>query len=173
LVASFKNRFHPEWEVRARELGFSVHEIVILASIVEKESGVPSERPLVSAVFHNRLKKGWKLQSDPTTIYGLLPDFNGNLTRQDLINWSPFNTYKVKRLPLGPIANPGQDSLRAALFPAQVPYLFFVGRNDGTHHFSVSLKEHNRAVEWWQKMGKVGGTLPKKHKFRSPNRRNG
>jgi UPF0755 protein len=125
------------------------HEIVTLASIIEKETGDAAERPLVSAVFHNRLKLKMPLQSDPTVIYGAQPPGN-NITRKDLKSRSPYNTYRVKGLPPGPICSPGLSSLKAALFPAAVPYLYFVSKNDGTHIFSVDLADHNRAVRQYQ-----------------------
>ena len=125
------------------------YEVVTLASIIEKETGVESERPLVSAVFHNRLKHQMPLQSDPTVIYGL-KDFNGNLTRKDLNDPSPYNTYRVAALPPGPICNPSLSSIRAALSPANVPYLYFVSKNDGTHLFSDTIEAHNHAVRIYQ-----------------------
>lgn len=125
------------------------HEILTLASIIEKETGVESERPLISAVFHNRLKLNMPLQSDPTVIYGIR-DFNGNLTRKDLQHPSPYNTYRIPSLPPGPICNPGLSSIKAALQPAAVPYLYFVSKNDGTHLFSKNLETHNRAVKAYQ-----------------------
>jgi UPF0755 protein len=106
--------------------------------------------PIISAVFHNRLKRGIPLQSDPTTIYGI-KDFNGNITKRDLRTKTPYNTYTFRGLPPGPIANPGRAAIEAALNPADVTYLYFVSRNDGTHHFSKNLKEHNRAVDKFQK----------------------
>ena len=127
----------------------SPHEIVTVASVVEKETGVEAERPLVSAVFHNRLKRQMPLQSDPTVIYGL-KNFDGNLTRKDLRDPSPYNTYRITGLPPGPICNPGLSSIQAALYPADVPYLYFVSKNDGTHLFSESLAEHNQAVKTYQ-----------------------
>jgi len=128
----------------------SQHEVVILASIVEKETALPEERPLIAAVFLNRLKNNMKLQADPTVIYGI-NDFNGNITRKDLITPSPYNTYTQTGLPVGPIANPGKESLAAVLHPADVAYLYFVAKNDGSHYFSTSLEEHNRAVIRFQK----------------------
>lgn len=124
-------------------------ETVTLASIVEKETSLPEERPLVAAVFLNRLRKGYRLQSDPTVIYGL-EDFDGNLTRRDLAKETPYNTYLIRGLPPGPIANPGRGALYAVLKPAAVDYLYFVSRNDGSHHFSLTLEEHNRAVREYQ-----------------------
>jgi UPF0755 protein len=131
------------------EVPLTPHEIVTLASIIEKETGIEAERPLVSAVFHNRLKRNMPLQSDPTVIYGL-KDFNGNLTRKDLHHPGPYNTYRVVGLPPGPICNPGLASIKAALHPADVPFLYFVSRNDGTHHFTESLEAHNHAVKTYQ-----------------------
>lgn len=125
------------------------HEILTLASIIEKETGVESERPLVSAVFHNRLKRQMALQSDPTVIYGI-KNFNGNLTRKDLNEPTPYNTYRIAALPPGPICNPGLSSIRAALQPADVPYLYFVSKNDGTHLFSDTIEAHNQAVKTYQ-----------------------
>lgn len=150
MFTEFEDRFTPEMEARARELGMTRHEAVTLASIIEKEGGPTDEFPLVSAVFHNRLKRGMRLQSDPTVIYGL-KDFDGNLTRRHLRRRDPYNTYHIRGLPPGPIANPGVAAMNAALFPADVEYLYFVSRNDGSHHFSRSLREHNRAVAKYQR----------------------
>ncbi|UCF89048.1 MAG: endolytic transglycosylase MltG [bacterium] len=145
MVAKYQTVFTGEMKRRADEIGMSELEVVTLASIIEKETGAPEEREQVSAVFHNRLKKGYRLQTDPTVIYGLL-DFNGNLTKADLRTDHPYNTYTRSGLPVGPIANPGEASLRAALYPAQVDYLYFVSKGDGTHVFSNTLVEHNKAV---------------------------
>ena len=125
-------------------------QVVTLASIVEKETGVAAERPLIAAVFLNRLQKGMYLQADPTVIYGL-KKFNGNLTKKDLRDPTPYNTYRRKGLPAGPICNPGRESLAAVLHPADANYLYFVSRNDGSHYFSKTLTEHNRAVYRFQK----------------------
>lgn len=130
--------------------GMTLHEIVILASIVEKETGVGFERPQISRVFHNRLERKMRLQADPTVIYGL-GDFDGDLTRKDLQTPSAYNTYLLKGLPAGPIANPGKDSLQAVLQPAEGDWLYFVARGDGTHQFSTNLRDHNRAVNTFQK----------------------
>lgn len=131
-------------------LKMSKKQIVALASIIEKETGAGMERPIISAVFHNRIKKGMRLESDPTVIYGI-QNFNGNLTRRDLLTRTPYNTYQIYGLPSGPIANPGRASLEAAIAPSNVPYLFFVSKNDGTHYFSKGLSEHNKAVQFYQK----------------------
>jgi len=125
-------------------------EMVTLASIVEKETSLAEERPVIASVFLNRLKKRMRLESDPTVIYGL-KDFDGNLKRKDLRTPSPYNTYINYGLPLGPIANPGREALMAVINPAETDYLYFVSKNDGSHHFSATLKEHNRAVDRYQK----------------------
>lgn len=149
MVEQFREVFNARMEQQSKEIGLSIHQAVTLASLIEKESGVEAERPLVSAVFHNRLKAKIPLQSDPTVIYGL-KRFSGNLTRRDLQGRGPYNTYRIAGLPPGPICNPGLSSLKAALSPARVPYLYFVSKNDGSHLFSVSLAEHNRAVKTYQ-----------------------
>lgn len=150
MVDNFKAVYKAELEEEARKKGDSMKEVVTLASIIEKETGSPAERSLISAVFHNRLKKGIKLQSDPTVIYDI-EDFDGNLTKKHLLTNSPYNTYTISGLPPGPIANPGRESLRAALSPSNGDYLYFVSKNDGTHYFSKNLKEHNRAVNEYQR----------------------
>ena len=153
MVGKFKQVYGPDFEHRAAELGMKDREVVTLASIIEKETGVAEERPLISAVFHNRLKRGIPLCSDPTVIYGI-PDFDGNLRKRDLERRTPYNTYLKKGLPPGPIANPGRSSLLAALYPAPVQYLYFVSRNDGSHYFSTTLREHNEAVWRYQQGGR-------------------
>lgn len=150
MAARFRQIYTPELQARATALKMTERQVLTLASIIEKETSQDDERSLVSAVYHNRLKSGVPLQSDPTVIYGI-PNFDGNLTRAHLITPTPFNTYLNPGLPPGPIANPGQKSIIAALYPAQARYLYFVSKNDGTHHFSVTLEEHNRAVARYQK----------------------
>ena len=150
MVGKFRRVYGPDFALRAAEMGMTDHEIVTLASIIEKETGVPDERSLISAVFHNRLKRGIPLCSDPTVIYGI-KDFDGNLRKRDLERRTPYNTYLIRGLPPGPIANPGRSSILAALYPAPVNYLYFVSRNDGSHHFSATLREHNEAVWRYQK----------------------
>jgi UPF0755 protein len=130
--------------------GLTLGEVITLASIVEKETGRAQERPLIASVFLNRLKKRMRLESDPTVIYGL-EGFDGNLTRANLAKGTPYNTYLVQGLPPGPIANPGLDAIRAVLYPAKTDYLYFVSKNDGSHFFSRTLPEHNRAVAYYQK----------------------
>ncbi len=149
IIKKMVNRFQQVWQQVATETD-DQHKVVILASIVEKETADPSERPRIASVFRNRLKKGMKLQSDPTVIYGI-KEFDGNITKKDLKTKTPYNTYVIKGLPAGPISNPGKDALAAVLDPADEKYLYFVSRNDGTHHFSTTLKEHNRAVRKYQR----------------------
>ncbi len=134
-------------------MGYTVHQILTLASIIEKETGTASERPIISSVFHNRLKKGMRLETDPTVIYGI-ENFDGNLTRKHLRTPTPYNTYKMKGLPPGPIASPGLAAIEAALYPAETAYLFFVSRKDRTHQFSSTLAEHNRAIRKYQLGGR-------------------
>ena len=124
---------------------FSQHEILTLASIIEKETGRPEERPVIAGVFLNRLRQGMRLQADPTVLYGR-PDAPRDLSRADLRQPSRYNTYLIKGLPPGPIANPGRPAIEAVLQPAPVAYLYFVARQDGSHHFSETLTEHNQAV---------------------------
>lgn len=150
MVGSLRQVFTPEFQARAKDVSMSVHDVLTLASVIEKESGVEAERELVSAVFHNRLRRRIPLQSDPTVIYGI-PNFNGNLTKKDLADVNPYNTYRITGLPPGPIANPGAGAIRAALYPVPTSFLYFVSRNDGTHQFSSTLAEHNRAVEQYQR----------------------
>jgi UPF0755 protein len=149
MVDRFWKVFNPAWQERADQLGFSIHQIVTLASIIEKETGAPFERPVISSVFHNRLKKKMRLESDPTVIYGL-EDFDGNLKRAHLETPTPYNTYKIKGLPVGPIANPGAKSLEAALYPADTKFIYFVSKKNKTHQFSTNLKDHNKAVRKYQ-----------------------
>ncbi len=152
MVHRFKEAYTPDLQARAAALKMTEGEVLILASIIEKETARDAERPLVSAVFHNRLAQGRPLQSDPTVIYGI-PNFEGTLKRAHLAKKTPFNTYVNRGLPPWPIANPGLKSIQAAVNPAPVKYLYFVSKNDGSHHFSVTLAEHNRAVERYQKRG--------------------
>jgi UPF0755 protein len=149
MVKQFRAAFKPAWEQQAKALGMTVHEVVTLASIIEKETGAPDERPLISSVFHNRLKRGMRLETDPTVIYGI-PDFDGNIKRRHLTTHTPYNTYKIKGLPPGPIASPGALAMEAALYPAQSDYLYFVSKKDGTHQFSTTIKDHNAAVRKYQ-----------------------
>lgn len=153
-AAVLVNQFLSVWqelEPRARERKLSMKDLVTLASIIEKETGVAEERPLIAAVFLNRMRRGMRLETDPTVIYGI-PNFDGNLRRRDLENPdNPYNTYKIPGLPPGPIANPGRGALDAVLAPAPVDYLFFVSKNDGTHVFSNTYAEHERRVDDYQR----------------------
>jgi UPF0755 protein len=153
MVAGFEKALTPELRAQAEGSGLSVRELVTLASIVEKETGKSEERSLVAAVYTNRLKIGMGLQCDPTVIYALqrAHRYDGNLTREDLQFDSPYNTYRYRGLPPGPIAAPGRASLEAAAHPADVPYLYFVSRGDGSHVFATTLDEHNRNVYEFQK----------------------
>ena len=148
------DQFHVAWaevEAGAAARGMSMHEVVTLASVVEKETGAAQERPLIASVFHNRLDRNMRLESDPTTIYGI-PDFDGNLRRVHLDDrGNPYNTYRHKGLPPGPIASPGLGSLRAVVAPAESDFFFFVSRNDGTHKFSKTYREHVNAVNQYQR----------------------
>jgi UPF0755 protein len=149
MAEQFRKVSQPVLAERGAAPPLTAHELLTLASIIEKETGVDAERPLVSAVFHNRLKRQMPLQSDPTVIYGI-KDFNGNLTKKDLQEATPYNTYRIAALPPGPICNPGVASIKAALHPADVPFLYFVSKNDGSHLFSETIEEHNRAVKTFQ-----------------------
>ncbi|WP_448383378.1 endolytic transglycosylase MltG [Desulfosoma sp.] len=145
MVLEFWRRFSPERQAQARQMGFTVHQAVTLASLVEKEAVVDAERPVIAGVFLNRLQRNMPLQSDPTAVYDL-EDFAGPIRRRHLDRESPYNTYLHKGLPPGPICNPGEKSLRAVLDPKKNGYLYFVSNNDGTHTFSVTYDEHLQAV---------------------------
>ena len=153
MAARFLDVFDAGLRTETQAQGRTVREVVTLASLVEKETARPEERPIVAAVYLNRLRIGMGLQCDPTVIYALerAGKYTGNLTRQDLRFDSPYNTYRYAGLPPGPIAAPGRASIEAALRPAKVDYLYFVSRNDGSHVFATTLAEHNRNVKEWQK----------------------
>ena len=146
MLKEFKQRWTETFDEEARNLGLTQHEVVTLASVIEKEARVKSERPRIASVFHNRLKEKWRLQADPTVLYAL-----GNpkrlLTKTDLRVDSPYNTYRHRGLPPGPIANPGIDSIIAALRPEKTAYFYFVAIGAGKHHFSKTLSEHNRMIQ--------------------------
>jgi UPF0755 protein len=152
MVKRFESALTADLREKAARRGLSVRELVTLASLVEKETARAEERRLVAAVYANRLKIGMGLQCDPTVIYALerAGQYDGNLTRAGLQIDSPYNTYRYAGLPPGPIAAPGKASLEAAADPADVPYLYFVSRNDGSHAFAATLAEHNRNVHEWQ-----------------------
>ncbi|MBN1381434.1 MAG: endolytic transglycosylase MltG [Deltaproteobacteria bacterium] len=145
MVNQFRKKVTPEMFTKAEKLGLNEIEFITMASLIGKETGYRQEKNLISAVFHNRLKKGMRLQSDPTAIYDL-ENFSGRIRRKHLKRKSPYNTYVINGLPPGPIANPGISSFKAAINPAPVDYLYFVSKNNGTHHFSSTLSEHNTAA---------------------------
>ena len=160
MAEQFRRMSQPLLAEEGNSVQLTPHEILTLASIIEKETGVEAERPLVSAVFHNRLKRQMPLQSDPTVIYGV-KEFNGNLTRKDLNDPNPYNTYRIAALPPGPICNPGLSSIRAARHPADVPFLYFVSKNDGSHLFSATVEAHNQAVKVYQPVRDSMSSRPK------------
>ena len=156
MVDQFESSLSDEDRAQLEASGRSLHEVVTLASIVEKETGAADERSRIAAVFLNRLGRRMRLQSDPTVIYGIrrsMGRFDGNLRRADLMTDTPYNTYRRGGIPPGPIASVGIQAIRAVLAPEQVKYLYFVSRNDGTHHFSNTLREHNNAVNRYQRPG--------------------
>jgi len=153
MVKTFNTNIPKNYEQQARKNGLTFYEAIILASIIEKETSVSSERNIIASVFHNRLKKNMKLQTDPTVIYGI-KNFDGNLTRKQLKTKTPYNTYVNHGLPPTPIANPGLESLIAAVQPADTEFIFFVAKGDGTHKFTTNYKEHKKAVYEFQKRRK-------------------
>ena len=154
IVRQMVKHFFSIWnngdDLAAKSIGMTRHQVVTLASMIEKETGAAEERPLISSVFHNRLKNRMRLQSDPTTIYGIWKTYTGNISKKDLATKNPYNTYHVDTLPIGPIANPGKESLQAALHPSESSFFYFVSHNDGTHQFSRTIDEHNQAVRKYQ-----------------------
>lgn len=145
MVNKLRSEFTDEMKSRLNEIGWSENEILTLASIIEREAKTDEERPLISAVYHNRIKMKMPLQADPTAIYGL-KNFREKITRSDLKKKTPYNTYIIRGLPPGPITSPGIKSITAALYPADVPYLYFVSKRDGTHIFSRTYEEHRAAI---------------------------
>jgi UPF0755 protein len=156
LVNEFERRWRPEWNARLQQLGMTRHQVMTLASIIEKEARVPAERPIISAVYHNRLKRGMLLQADPTIQYAL-GRHTARVLYRDLEVKSPYNTYRNVGLPPGPIASPGTASIESALFPADVPYLYFVAHPDGHHEFRATLREHNEAVRQMRALWRRAG----------------
>ncbi len=153
----FDKVYTQRYAVRAKALGLPEKEVVTLASMVEKEAIQPAERPLVASVFLNRLRRGMRLQSDPTAVYGVRA-FAGTVSKQDILRPSPYNTYLIKGLPPGPIGNPGGEAIEAVINPARTDYLYFVARKDGTHYFSANLDEHNRAVRKYLRTASSDGS---------------
>ena len=145
MVREFKRRFKSEWYQRARDMNLSLHQVITLASMVEKEAVKDEERAIIAGVFFNRLKIGMPLQSDPTAVYDL-ENFRGPVLKSHLTRPSPYNTYLIKGFPPGPICNPGIASIKAVLFPASVSYLYFVSDHRGSHRFSTTYEEHLRAI---------------------------
>lgn len=150
LVSTFSKHFDSKIVELGAARGLTPHQIVTLASIIEKETGVPEERPRISSVFHNRLAKRMRLQTDPTVIYGIWERYDGNIRKRDLLESTPYNTYLIDGLPPGPIACPGRRALEAAVEPLTTDDLYFVGKQDGTHVFAKSLSEHNKNVYQYQ-----------------------
>ena len=152
MTARFEHVLTPELRAEAKAKGLTIRQVVTLASIVEKETAKPEERPVVAAVYENRLRIGMPLQCDPTLIFALerTGKYHGNLRHDDLMFDSPYNTYRYRGLPPGPIASPGRASIEAVLRPTADPFLYFVSRNDGSHVFAKTLDEHNRNVQKWQ-----------------------
>jgi UPF0755 protein len=155
MVYAFERRWKPEWDSSLVDLKINRNDLVTMASIVEKEARVPEERPVIAAVYYNRLRRGMLLQADPTVQYAL-GHHVGRVLYKDLAVESPYNTYKYKGLPPGPVASPGAASLRAAANPANVPYLYFVATPDGHHEFRMTLEQHTNAVR------QVRAAMPKK-----------
>jgi UPF0755 protein len=152
MVRTLRGNYTAEITTRAQHLGLNQHEVLTLASLIEKEAQLDEERPLIAAVYHNRLRQGMRLQCDPTVIYALGDRFDGNLRKADLDLDSPYNTYRYAGLPPGPIGSPGRRSIEAAVTPAPVDYLYFVAtKQQGKHQFSRTLPEHNQAVGKYQR----------------------
>jgi len=151
FLLKFEEKVLPIYRKEVKKNDFSLHQIIILASIIEKEARVDSEKPIIAGVFYNRLKNGMKLMADPTIKYAL-GDFHQKLTREMLRYPSIYNTYLYPGLPPGPICSPGIESIKAAIHPAQVNYLYFVARGDGTHYFSQTYKQHLKAINMFQKV---------------------
>lgn len=162
MVQEFFKRFDKPLQEEAKKKGFTLEQLVTLASIVEKETGAGTERQLVASVFHNRLRKRMKLQSDPTIIYGLGQAYDGNIHKADILRPTPYNTYTIPALPPGPIASPGIAALMATLRPAQTNYLYFVSNNQGSHIFSETYDMHSRHVTTYQKGGATARAPKKK-----------
>lgn len=149
MVRRLREEYTPELMERTRAIGMDETSVLALASIIEKEAATDGERPIISAVYHNRLKKRMRLQADPTAIYGIKAQRLG-ITGEDIKRKTKYNTYHIEGLPPGPIASPGIKSIKAALYPTGVPYIYFVSNRDGTHTFSTTAEEHKKAVELYR-----------------------
>lgn len=155
VIKTMVNQFRKKIaSVDLNSTSYTPKQVLILASMVEKETGDKKERPMIAGVFLNRLQKKMRLQSDPTTIYGVYENYKGNLTKKDLLAPSDYNTYTLSALPIGPICNPGIDAIKAVLKPEMHHYLYFVSMNDGTHVFSETYEAHEAAVQKWQRTAK-------------------
>ena len=176
MINRMREKYSDKLKARAAEIGFSEKEVLTLASIVEKEAITDEERPLISAVYHNRLRKKMLLQADPTAIYGVKSS-KEKITSEDLRRKTPYNTYVISGLPPGPIASPGIKSITAALYPAKVSYVYFVSNNDGTHRFSISAEEHEIAVRAYREKKQAETEMKaesgKANKIREGSRKNG
>jgi UPF0755 protein len=150
MVSRFRSIYDKKFAERARSLGLNQTNVLTIASLIEKEAVNPLERPIIASVFLNRLRKGMPLQSDPTAVYGIRA-FAGKISKNDILRDTPYNTYRIKGLPPGPIGNPGEASIEAALAPARTKYIYFVSKMDGTHHFSENLQQHNNAIQRYLK----------------------
>jgi UPF0755 protein len=159
MVARFESAWKPEWNERLQALAMSRHDAMTLASIVEEEARRPEERPVIAAVYLNRLRKGMRLQADPTVQY-LLPRHTARVLYRDLEIDSPYNTYRRAGLPPGPIGSPGAPSIEATLHPASVPYLFFVAHPDGHHEFRTTFAEHARAIQEVRRLARDSAAAP-------------
>ena len=154
VLSAMVKRHDQAWRAlapTAKKQGWSRHKVTTLAAIMQREAAKDEELPLISAVYRNRLKRGMRLQADPTVIYGMGKDYRGNLTRANLEYDTPYNTYTRTGLPPGPICSPGSEALRAALHPADVPYMYFVAKGDGSHQFSTTYAQHQKAVDAFQR----------------------
>ncbi|HYA32215.1 MAG TPA: endolytic transglycosylase MltG, partial [Thermodesulfovibrionales bacterium] len=151
-----REKYDDDMTARTLEMDISEREVLTMASIVEKEAITDHERPVIAAVYYNRLRRNMPLQADPTAVYGVKGS-SEKITRDDLLRRTPYNTYMIKGLPPGPIASPGLKSIQAALNPADVPFLYFVSNNDGTHKFSVTLSNHEEAVKEYRNKKKRKG----------------
>ncbi|MBF0318498.1 MAG: endolytic transglycosylase MltG [Nitrospirae bacterium] len=163
MVQLLRKNYPPDLKAGLKRVGLTEHQLLTLASIVEKEAKADSERPIIAAVYLNRLRIGMPLQADPTSIYGV-KDFKEGVTATDVRNYTPYNTYKITGLPPGPIASPSLKSITAALNPADVPYLYFVSKKDGTHSFSETYTRHKEAIDTYHKKTAKSGTVKKVQK---------